>query len=395
MSISEIKISGMLVSAHGRTQQTLITTISMAEIASYFSTTNLLPELRWAIDSAVNVKNVERVQQIQSELQKTAIDHSVSAPMSLTFAVIGKPTLNNASHQLPILNYDTSNTYAVGNLLGLTAICKVLGLKTILFSSRLTVREANQRSDVRQRLAMENIEVRIVFDSERGLDTGDVIDLFRKGSIFESSLNLPHLLDGKNLLADDDFPLKPFIAQLIRDADIESYGGVNYDSKHVKTSERYITTQYVLFKLIVGAVSGVGTQEYSRMSKDITLPSGKSLTSALSDDYMEKITFFLRAWLGALKETFLNDRSGYHLSPQVWQALGLTINRLINNGASLSEMEAAGKALGALDYRKNATHWDGCSVMELDAKGRIYKNSATSTRLFRVGLFEYFVNLLA
>ncbi|WP_141341442.1 MULTISPECIES: hypothetical protein [Vibrio] len=367
--------------------------MSIAEIASYFSTTNLLPELRWAIDAAVNATNVDRVQQLQSELQKKVIDHSVSAPLSLTFAIVGKPTLINASHQLPTLNYDTSNTHIVGNVLGLTAICKVLGLKTFLFSSRLTVKEANQRSEVRQRLAMETVEVRIVFDSREGLGTGDVIELFRQGSILESSLSLPHLRGGHNLLAEDDFPLKPFIDRLIRDAAIESYGGVNYDAKHVKVSEHYITTQYVLFKLLVGAVAGVGTQEYSKMSKDTILSDGASLTSALSDKFMEKIAVFLRAWLEALNDTVLNDRSGYHLSPQVWQALGLTINRLIQN-TSLNEMQVAGTMLGALDYSKNATHWSDCAVMELDAKGRVYKNAASSTRQFRVGLAAYFLQVI-
>lgn len=104
------------------------------------------------------------------------------------------------------------------------------------------------------------------------------------------------------------------------------------------------------------------------MAKDITLPNRASHTSALSDDYMDKIIVFLRAWLEALKNAFLNDRSGYHLLPQVWQALGFTVHELVSKGASLSEPKASGKALGRLDYSKNA---------------------ATSTRLFRVGLFEY------
>lgn len=160
----------------------------MAEVASYFSTSNLLPQLRWAIDSTVNAKNIEKVQQIQSVLQNNAIDHSVSSPLSLTFAVIGKTTLTNSSHQLPTLIYNTSNTYVVGNVLGLTAICKGLELKTLLFSSRLTVKEANQRNEQRQRLAMEEVEVRIVFDTGRGLNSDDVIELFKKSNILESLL---------------------------------------------------------------------------------------------------------------------------------------------------------------------------------------------------------------
>jgi hypothetical protein len=57
-------------------------------------------------------------------------------------------------------------------------------------------------------------------------------------------------------------------------------------------------------------------------------------------------------------------------------------------------MEVAGTILGELDYSKNATHWGDCAVMELDAKGRIYKNASSSTRQFRVGLTEYFLEVI-
>lgn len=393
MKKSEKNVCGMLLASQGRTQKTLITTMPMVEIGNYFATNNLLPELRWAIDAAVNSRNADKVQKIQTELQKSQVEQLVSVPLSLTFAVIGKPTLTNPSHQLSTLDYDSTNTYVVGNVLPLISICKIFGLKTFLFSSRLSVKEANQKSEVRQRLAIENVEVRIVFDDEKGLNAHQVVELFRKSNIFESPLSLPHLSEGNNLLPDDHFPLKPFIDQLIRDASIESYGGVNFDSKHVKVSERFITTQYVLFKLVVGAVSGVGTQEYSKMSSDIALPDGKSITSVLAGGYLNKIAVFINAWLEPLKDTFINNRSGYHLSPQVWQALGLTIHQLVNHGASLQDLKTAALILGNLDYSKNASHWSSCSVMAMDSKGRIYKNAASSTRLFRMGLFEYFIGL--
>ncbi|WP_390904574.1 hypothetical protein [Vibrio pomeroyi] len=368
----------------------------MIEIGAYFNTSTLLNEMTWAVDAAVNSKNAEKVQQIQAELESIVMERTVGVPLSLTFAVVGRPELTNASSkQSSVLGYDSSNTCVVENVLGLIAICKFFGLKTFLFSSRLSVKETSQRSELRQRLAMESVEVRIVFDNERGMDAKHVIELFKNSNIFNSPLSLPHLSNGKNLLPDDYFPLKPFIEELIQDTDIESYGGVNFNSKHVKVSEHYITTQYILFKLIVGAVAGMGTQEYSKMSKDVTLPDGTQLTLALSEGYMDKISSFMSAWLESLKDSFVKDRSGYHLSPQIWQALGLTIHRLASNGASLSELKAAGQALGTLDYSKSAAHWDNCSVMELDVKGRIYKNSATSTRLFRVGLFEHFVKFLA
>ncbi len=74
LSISDKKISGMLFRSHGRTQHTLITTVPMAEVASYFSTSNLLPQLRWAIDAAVNAKNIEKLLQERAEQQERLLN---------------------------------------------------------------------------------------------------------------------------------------------------------------------------------------------------------------------------------------------------------------------------------------------------------------------------------
>lgn len=394
MKLSEKKISGMLLSSEGRTLKTLITFMPMVEIGAYFSVGKLLPELGWVSDVAVNAKNVDRVQAIQTSLENGILNDSVSSPLTLTFAVLGKPSYIDSSDRNSFLKYDSSSTVIVGNLLGLVAICKTMGLKTFLFSSRLSVKEANSKSELRQRLAMENVEVRLIFDDQRGLNNDDIVELFKQSLVFDSSMSLPHVVNSKGLISDENYPLKSFIDQVIADTDLESFGGVKTDAKHVKVSERYITTSYVLFKMIVGAVAGVGTQEYSQMSKDITLSNGKKLSSILSDGYLDHICTFLRGWLDAQREAFVNSRSGYQLSPQVWQALGLTIHQLVSEEASNVDLKVAGELLGRLNYSKSAKHWSNCSVMELDSKGRIYKNSASSTRQFRIGLFKYFCGLI-
>ncbi|WP_318510086.1 hypothetical protein [Photobacterium leiognathi] len=169
---------------------------------------------------------------------------------------------------------------------------------------------------------------------------------------------------------------------------------MSFDSKHVKVSGHLITTQYILFKLIIGAVAGIGTQEYSKLTKDVTLADGSKVSSILSDGYLDKISIFLKAWLKPLKVQFANNRSGYHLSPQVWQALGLTIHQLLNNEVSITALKNAGKTLGELNYSKSASHWGRCDVMELDSKGRAYKNASNSTRQFRSGLSTYFLEVI-
>ncbi|WP_165387378.1 hypothetical protein [Vibrio vulnificus] len=394
MKLSEKKISGMLISSRGRSLKTLITTMPIVEISTYFSIDRLLPELKWVADAAVNSTNVEKVLAIQTDLERLVSNDSISAPLTLTFAVMGKPNFKGSSNLNSSLRYNSSDTYIVGNVLGAVAICKILGLRTFLFSSRLSVKEANAKSELRQRLAMESVEVRVAFDDQRGLSSADIIELFKQSRTFDSSMSLPHIADSQGVISDKSYPLSPFIEELITRTGMELYGGVNFDAKHVKVSERYIATEYVLFKMIVGAVAGVGTQEYSKMSKDITLNSGEKIASVLLDGYIDFIAAFLQAWLEPLREDFTGNRSGYHLSPQVWQALGLTIHQLVSDGASCEDLKIAGEVLGQLNYSKNAKHWSNCSVMELDSKGRIYKNSAGSTRQFRVGLFEYFFAVL-
>jgi len=382
------------MSSRDRSLKTLITTMPIVEISAYFSIDRLLPELKWVADAAVNATNVEKVQAIQTDLERLVSNDSISAPLILTFAVMGKPNFKGSSNLTSSLRYDSSDTYIVGNVLGAVAICKILGLKTFLFSSRLSVKDANSKSELRQRLAMESVEIRVIFDDQRGLSSADVIELFKQSRTFDSSMSLPHIADSQGVISDKSYPLTPFIEELISRTDMELYGGVNFDAKHVKVSERYIATEYVLFKMIVGAVAGVRKQEYSKMSKDITLNSGESVSSVLSGGYIDFVVAFTKGWLEPLRRDFVGNRSGYHLSPQVWQALGLTIHQLVSDGASIEELNIAGKVLGQLNYSKNAKHWSNCSVMELDSKGRVYKNAASSTRQFRVGLFEYFENLL-
>ncbi|WP_394240602.1 hypothetical protein [Vibrio astriarenae] len=366
----------------------------MVEVINFFSTKRLLPSLNWVSDVAVNAKNLERVQDIQVELEAVVSNNAVGLPLVLTFAVVGKPRIEKRSHQRSNLYYTPASTCIVGNPLGLVAICRLLGQKTFLFSSRLSVKEANQRSELRQRFAMETVEVRVVFDDESGIDEQQVVELFKQNRVFDAPLNLPHINGSEVFLSEDQFPLKLQVEQLTQQANLDFYGGVSSDSRHVKVSDTYITTQYILFKLLVGAVAGIGTQEYSKMSKDVTLPSGQPLSLALSEDCVSQIAIFLSAWLKALKNAFVDDRSGYHLSPQIWQAIGLTFHHINQGTVSNDDLFSAGNALGQLDYSKSAQHWNECSVMELDAKGRVYKNSASSTRLFRAGLCEYFVGVV-
>ncbi|MBF4328621.1 hypothetical protein EAY16_25440, partial [Vibrio anguillarum] len=127
----------MLFSTKEKTFKTLISTIPMVEIDAYFSAENVQSELKWVVDAATNSTNVDKVKAIQAELETRVIKDDVFAPVSLTFAVEGKPILDGTSRTLPTLSFNSNSTYIVGNVLTFIAICRMLGVKTFLFSSRL------------------------------------------------------------------------------------------------------------------------------------------------------------------------------------------------------------------------------------------------------------------
>ncbi|MGC7897516.1 hypothetical protein [Vibrio anguillarum] len=98
MKVFEQKISGMLFSTKEKTFKTLISTIPM----------NVQSELKWVVDAATNSTNVDKVKAIQAELETRVIKDDVFAPVSLTFAVEGKPILDGTSRTLPTLCYASS-----------------------------------------------------------------------------------------------------------------------------------------------------------------------------------------------------------------------------------------------------------------------------------------------
>ena len=267
----------------------------------------------------------------------------------------------------------------------------MLGLKTFMMSSRLSSKDINKQSELRQRLSMEHALIRVVFDNIGGLAEQQIYELFKTTELYDSALRLPYATHKDE---ESSLPLQPYISRLIKELQLDQFGGVSTQSKHVKASDPFITSEYILFKLLVGSVAGIATQEYSKISKDPVLPNKEKVSDVLNSCYFNHITTFLNPWLSGLKTQFSEDRTGYHLSPQVWFALGLVIHQLAEDKATLAAFKQAGRKLGQLDYSKVAKHWGHCDVMELDSNGRIFKNSAKSTREFRRGLANYFLEII-
>ncbi|MDP2531560.1 hypothetical protein Q8W16_03395 [Photobacterium damselae subsp. piscicida] len=387
--MAKLHLTGRLASRAGKTVKSLVTYLPAIELENYLSVTRVYPDLEVFYDAAKNKTNQKKVREIQEDIQKELLAGGVGAPLSLTVVLENKPTLT-AKGELGCLEYDCASTCIVGNVLLLVAILKTLGIKAPLFSSRLSSSEMKRNSIYRQMLAKDEVMLTIVFDDENGINEEQVRGLFFKYNRQHSGLHLTQFSK-----PDSTFPLKPFINRLTQDLDLVEYGGVSTKSKHVKASDSYLTTEYILFKFLVGAVAGAQVQETCMMSADVTFASGQRVSKALSDGYINYIEAFLDAWLQPLKQGDKSIRTGFRLSSQIWQALSLVVHQLAMNNISIEEVTQAGIVLGELDYSKRATHWRNCEVMELDSNGRLYKSAANSTREFRIGLARYFIGVIS
>ncbi|EGR1224860.1 hypothetical protein MDT99_000527 [Vibrio vulnificus] len=387
--MSELNLTGCLIASSDKTIKSLVTYIPAIELENYFFVNRIPSQLEVFFDAAKNKTNLKRVNDIQADLEKELSQGVIGAPISLTVVLSGKPALRLVGDTAKV-TYDRSSSFVVGEVLILTAVLKSLGIRTPLFSSRLSVSEIKKKSAFRQMLAVQSVVLTVIFDDEIGIDEEQVKELFFKFNRQHSGLHLSQFSQVNNA-----FPLKSYVLRLADDLNLEGFGGVSDKSKHVKMSESYLTTEYILFKFLVGAIAGAHVQEICKMSDDVTTQSGKKVSECLAKGNLEYIKAFLSSWLTPLEQGGKAERAGFRLSAQIWQALALVIYRLSSDGASVQDVSHAGLVLGRLDYSKKATHWSACEVMALDSNGRLYKNAANSTREFRNGLADYFYSVVS
>ncbi|PMH16343.1 hypothetical protein BCU71_17510 [Vibrio lentus] len=387
--MSELNLTGCLIASSDKTRKSLVTYIPAIELENYFFVNRIPSKLEVFFDAAKNKTNLKRVNDIQVDLEKELSQGVIGAPISLTIVLDGKPTLSLAGGTAKV-TYDRSSSFVVGEVLILTAVLKSLGIRTPLFSSRLSASEIKKKSVFRQMLAVQSVVLTVIFDDEIGIDEEQVKELFFKFNRQHSGLHLSQFSQVNNA-----FPLKSYVLRLADDLNLEGFGGVSDKSKHVKMSESYLTTEYILFKFLVGAIAGAHVQEICKMSDDVTTHSGKKVSECLAKGHLDYIKAFLSSWLTPLEQGGKAERAGFRLSAQIWQALALVIYRLSSDCASVQDVSHAGLVLGRLDYSKRATHWSACEVMGLDSNGRLYKNAANSTREFRNGMADYFYNVVS
>ena len=384
--MSKVKLKGKVISYGSQPIKALVTFISVIELSSYVETTKPYEALKMLFNAAQNATNKKKTLTLQGDIKNEVLSGELGVPLSLTVVVSGDSEVRENKFATEI-EFERSKAFVIGNLLTYNALLNLTGLKAPLFSSRISSSDLQKNSVFRQLLATQDLMLTIVF-SENGFSEDDVRSLFFKHNRRESEVHLTQFAD------TDSFPLQKVVSQLGKNLALDNLGGISNQTKHVRASEKYITTEYILFKVLVGSVCGEKAQERAKMSDDITLKDGGIFVQAYSDIYQQYVETFFRAWLSPINENHEYNRQGFRLSAQIWQALSLVINELALEGKTIDEISYAGSQLGKLDYGKRAKHWENCDVMQLDSNGRLFKNGAKSTREFKLGLKDYFIKII-
>lgn len=385
--LSTVKLKGRLISHGSQPTKALVTFIPVVELSSYVEISKPHQALKMLFNAAQNAINKKKTLALQGDIKNEVISGELGLPLSLTVVVSGDSEVRD--HKLTTeIEYNRTNAFVIGNVLTYNAILNLTGLKAPLFSSRVSASDLQRNSVFRQLLATQELMLTIVF-REKGFSENEVRSLFFKHNRRDSEV---HLTQFANI---DSFPLQKIVSQLSENLTLDDLGGVSNQTKHVRASDKYLTTEYILFKVLVGSVCGEKAQERTKMSDDIDLKDGSRFAQTYSETYKQYVEAFFRAWLEPLYENRLQDRSGFRLSAQIWQALSLVVNELVLDGRTLNEILYAGQQLSKLDYGKQAKHWKDCDVMQLDSNGRLFKNGAKSTREFKLGLKDYFIKVVA
>ncbi|MGR5216561.1 hypothetical protein ACPV4Y_15990 [Vibrio harveyi] len=384
--MAKVQLSGKLTSHNDRDIRSLIAFLPLVELSGYVDTLNVHDSLEIFFHAAKNANNKKKVLEIECDIKEEVANGGIINPLAFTVVISSSVQLQEKRNLSDII-YDSEEAYVIGNLLTYNAVLNLLGVKAPLFSSRLSSSELERNSICRQQLAVEDVVLTILFD-EQGIEGERLRELFFNYQRRNPELHLTQF-SGRN-----SFPLQDSVRQLSLDLDLSNYGGVSEKAKHVRSSEKYITTEYILFKVIVGSIAGERLQEYAKMSDEVLLEGGATAKEAFQDTYRQYIEAFFKGWLKPIYKDTEQARGGFRLSAQIWQGLSLVIHELVLRGVGVAQIESAGLKLGLLDYSKHASHWKNCAVMDLDSNGRLFRSSVKSTREFRRGLKDYFLSYI-
>ncbi|WP_194435178.1 DNA sulfur modification protein DndB [Vibrio fluminensis] len=332
--------------------------------------------------------NRSRQNKIQDLLCKHIKENLVIDTLTFSFATKGKVSskaLMSNFHEVVLSPEDLT---LIDGFLSISAICELLDLSDPFTKKKQKNTTTPLTNHEQKKLLETQVLFSLLFSETGALDISQIESLI-------TSINTVDKRVHSHTLSANSSTESPLIwgAEMLADKlELKRLGGVSNLSKITK-SDTYVTTQFSLIYIILASLGGRGV----KIGKDLPkqLPNKESITQHLLSDILPLISAFMQGWLSNLQNDFLHNRSGFHNSLQVWQALGIVIHELYQK-MILDEhcYYKAGMKLSQLDYSKNAPHWEHCSAFKRDATNSYWINATGGGRTFRLKLADYFISII-
>ncbi|EJB8415875.1 hypothetical protein MW329_002322 [Vibrio vulnificus] len=330
--------------------------------------------------------NSSRLEDTVALIKKGINNFEITPTITLTFAISGSIELQKGPKAIAKLRYSPENTLIIDGVLTFFALIKLMGFDQPFIKKAISKKSIEENSSLRQKLATLSVQVNLLFDSNGKRSYNELTEVYEAYSCREDKIHAPlsNAQNKPNTLYD-------YISLIVDELNIDRYGGMSRLSKRIKKSDPYITTEFTLSRLVLGAIGGKEAQNKCS-SSDFGKPESR-LSLDRAEFYRKPIVAFLKEWLLSI-DNQISNRDSLIYSAQTWQALGLVIHDLVESKVPEHRLTQAAKIIGELSYEKDSKHWDNCDVMELDLSHNYYKSSVKGGREFRLGLSVYMLSIL-
>ncbi|ASG04256.1 hypothetical protein [Vibrio anguillarum] len=357
--------------------------ISIEELLALLPQEHLLLE-RFSASYGRSV-NRERLCQIENYYLKSVIDNTPFDIPRVSLVVYGQVRGEKLHSRLFSLQYEKSDSAIVEGFLVISALSHLLDRVDPFTGKKAD--KSNLSSKQQQTLASIDVRLSIYYGRDGKIPEESLSKLFFDINAIDTKVYSQHIATHVQ-----ESPLNLCAEKLAIALNLNAFGGVSELNKITK-SDSYITTKSTLILILLASLGGKGV----RIEKQLPthLPDKTLITEQVVDDALKIVIPLMKGWISCLEIKFKQDRSGFHRSMQIWQALGVVAYHLSHiTDFTEDELFSTGQILGQLNYDKNASHWGKCAAFKKDASGSFWINATGGGRTFRDKVAVYFISLL-
>jgi hypothetical protein len=312
------------------------------------------PELAQIYSQLQRVTTPERLRSIQAYIRKRFLQQAVVCGAFPAISVAVKQHLRfepfpaNDVAGAGTLHLDLSKSNSRLVLDGLARVSGIIELVELANHEDLTKDERDGLSDLLNRFSLPMV---IFAPSEEGqpLEMREMKQLFADFNFKQTSIS-PSMA-----IAHDSSDIYIEATRRLADSGvIKTHGGMEIGRASLGSKSTALVVQQNLLRFVRGAAEG---DRFTEAKPNVEKVEGNRLTEQNLDEFVGTVDRFLGGIASVVGSAgFADTKNAVHLSGPGWGALGVVFNDL-DALLSIKDLEAMGRKLGEIDWRRNAPFW--------------------------------------